>query len=59
MLLFIEASYIAWTALSINRSKLYKFKYLEWQNLLGAFLRILLIFTYYVDRNSPGIYDPI
>lgn len=58
VLFWVEVVFITVIVSSINKSKIYEYKYIEWQNILASFLRICLIITYYFDQNFPGEWDP-
>lgn len=58
-LFLIETLFITAIVYSVKNRRLYEFKYIEWQNILASFLRILLIFTYYFDQSCPGLYEVV
>lgn len=59
VLLIIELIFILVIVGSINHSKIYEYKYVEWQSILASFLRICLIVTYYFDQGFPGKYNVV
>ena len=58
-LFIIEVCFIIVMITLIRKSVVVISKTTEWVKIIASFLRINLIFSYYIDQNSPGKYQPV